>query len=73
MNQALSWLLLFCIVLYRNTLRLLFPRQCCFSPSCSVYAEAAIRRHGPAKGVRLAIHRLLRCHPWAVPAVDPVP
>lgn len=47
--------------------------QCRFTPTCSAYAYEAIQRHGPLKGLRLAIHRLLRCHPCAAHGHDPVP
>jgi uncharacterized protein len=36
--------------------------ECNFSPTCSAYAKAAIRRHGTVGGVRLAIGRLRRCN-----------
>ena len=29
--------------------------------------------HGPLHGSYYAVKRILRCHPWAEPAVDPVP
>jgi len=46
---------------------------CRYVPTCSAYAEEAIRRYGPAKGVWLAVRRLLRCHPWGGTGHDPVP
>ena len=51
---------------------LLGPR-CRFYPSCSSYALAAIREHGPVRGTWLAGRRLLRCHPWNAGGLDPVP
>lgn len=38
-----------------------------------IYAIEAIRKHGPFKGLWLAIKRLLRCHPWGGSGYDPVP
>jgi hypothetical protein len=38
--------------------------QCRFSPSCSRYAEAVIRRDGMLKGGWRTIVRIARCGPW---------
>jgi putative membrane protein insertion efficiency factor len=46
---------------------------CRFSPSCSQYAMEALDRYGLTKGMKLAIRRLLRCHPWNDGGFDPVP
>jgi uncharacterized protein len=51
----------------------LLPSSCRFLPSCSEYAAEAIDRHGPLRGVGLALHRLSRCHPWGGGGFDPVP
>ena len=64
--------LLAAIVVYRYTLSPLLGARCRFHPSCSRYAEEAIRRHG-WRGVVLAIRRVLRCHPWNPGGLDPVP
>jgi len=47
--------------------------SCRFHPTCSHYAEEAIRRHGAARGGWLAVRRLGKCHPWHEGGVDPVP
>jgi putative membrane protein insertion efficiency factor len=49
------------------------PTGCRYLPTCSAYAEEAIRRHGPIRGVSLAARRLARCHPWGGHGIDPVP
>lgn len=46
---------------------------CRFTPSCSLYAEQAVRRHGAGRGTWLAARRLLRCRPGAGGGADPVP
>ena len=40
------------------------PTGCRFTPSCSSYAIEAVERLGPWAGGRLALGRLVRCHPW---------
>jgi putative membrane protein insertion efficiency factor len=49
------------------------PTGCRYLPTCSSYAEEAIRLHGPVRGSGLALRRLARCHPWGGHGVDPVP
>ena len=49
------------------------PPSCRFVPTCSEYAIEAIKKHGPFKGLYLAVRRLLRCHPWGGSGYDPVP
>lgn len=48
--------------------------QCRFSPTCSHYGEACIRRYGAARGGWMALQRVVRCGPWT-PAgtIDPPP
>jgi len=58
---------------YRLLLSPLLGNHCRFYPSCSQYAMEAIERHGPWHGSRLAVQRLLRCHPWHPGGIDPVP
>ncbi len=50
-----------------------FPGGCRFYPTCSEYAAEAIQMHGAARGLRLAIFRLARCHPFRQGGFDPVP
>ena len=58
---------------YRYLISPLLGNNCRFYPSCSEYAETAIREHGAAHGGWLATKRLCRCHPWHPGGVDPVP
>lgn len=58
---------------YRLVLSPWMGNQCRFYPTCSVYAEQAIDRHGSLKGTWLAGARLLKCHPWHPGGNDPVP
>lgn len=47
--------------------------QCRFSPTCSHYAIEAIQKYGSFHGTRIALQRILRCHPWHVGGHDPLP
>ena len=46
---------------------------CRFEPSCSNYAVTAIEQHGVLAGGRLAVRRILKCHPFGPHGLDPVP
>jgi uncharacterized protein len=77
--NPLQHILIFAVRIYRLTIS---PAQtflfgggvgCRFTPSCSVYAQDAVREHGAVKGTFLATKRICRCHPWADCGHDPVP
>ena len=65
-------LLLLAVEAYRVLLSPLLGGHCRFWPSCSAYAEEAIRRHGARRGSALALARLLRCQPFHRGGIDPV-
>lgn len=73
----MTWL----IRLYQMTLspdhgplRILFPNGFCrFFPSCSEYGRQAYEKFGFIRGTKLAVGRLIRCHPWHPPGIDEVP
>lgn len=58
---------------YRRWISPALPPACRFEPSCSAYAEEALKKHGAARGSWLAARRLLRCHPFGGSGYDPVP
>jgi putative membrane protein insertion efficiency factor len=66
-------LLLLALEAYRALLSPLLGGHCRFWPSCSVYAQEAIEKHGAWRGVRLTLLRLARCQPFARGGIDPVP
>lgn len=64
--------LIFFIQLYRYAISALLGHCCRFEPTCSCYAIQAIEAHGCVKGCRLALQRILRCHPWQPGGFDPL-
>ncbi|MBI2354281.1 MAG: membrane protein insertion efficiency factor YidD [Deltaproteobacteria bacterium] len=61
------------IRLYQRLLSPLLPPTCRFYPSCSEYSRESILRHGLARGARLALLRLCKCHPFHPGGYDPAP
>ena len=61
------------IVFYQRFISPFTPPTCRFTPTCSEYARQAIMKHGPIKGLALAVWRILRCNPWGGSGYDPVP
>lgn len=59
--------------LWQLSVSLLLPPSCRFTPSCSHYGIAAVRRHGLLRGLWLTAGRILRCNPWGGSGHDPVP
>jgi putative membrane protein insertion efficiency factor len=57
---------------YRRWVSPLLPRRCKYEPTCSAYAIDAVREFGAARGVVLAVWRVLRCNPWSHGGYDPV-
>ncbi|MDO6386610.1 MULTISPECIES: membrane protein insertion efficiency factor YidD [Uliginosibacterium] len=66
-------LLLALIKIYQYLVSPWLGSRCRFYPSCSAYAAEALQRHGLLKGLKLAVFRLARCHPWCDGGHDPVP
>jgi putative membrane protein insertion efficiency factor len=66
-------LLIFIVRLYQIFISPLIGRNCRFMPTCSHYAIQAIERHGAIKGTKLAVIRILKCHPFYAGGYDPVP
>lgn len=55
------------IHLYQATLSPIYGRmgvQCRFTPTCSHYGEAVVRKFGVVRGGWMAAKRVLRCGPW---------
>jgi putative membrane protein insertion efficiency factor len=65
------------IHVYQATLSRVYARmgaQCRFTPTCSHYGEAVVKKFGAVRGGWMAAKRILRCGPWT-PAgtADPPP
>ena len=73
LHNAAVKLLLGLIGAYRLLISPLLGANCRHLPTCSQYAKDAVIRHGPLHGSNYALKRILRCHPWPEPKVDPVP
>lgn len=73
LNSSFSLLLIAPIRFYQRFISPLTPPSCRYTPTCSQYAVEAIRKHGPIRGLYLAVRRILRCHPWGGSGYDPVP
>lgn len=58
---------------YRLLLSPWLGNACRFEPTCSVYAQQVIERHGAAAGSYLTLRRLVRCQPWCEGGHDPAP
>jgi hypothetical protein len=58
------------LAVYRATISLFLPPSCRFTPTCSEYAAAALRKYGIFRGSLKSIARILRCAPWSPGGID---
>lgn len=56
-------ILIWCVLAYQATAPDSVRLRCVFTPTCSEYALAALRKYGVIRGVPRIIGRLRRCHP----------
>ena len=61
------------IKIYQRIISPMLPPSCRYTPTCSAYSIEAIKKHGPLKGLYIAVKRILSCHPWGGSGYDPVP
>lgn len=71
--SLLARALAFLLLVYKRFVSPLLPPACRFYPTCSEYARQAVMKYGALKGIKLAVLRLLRCHPFHPGGIDPVP
>jgi len=70
----LKRVVLFLLRLYQKYLSPLKGAPSCrFWPTCSQYAVEAVTKYGAAKGLWLALKRIVKCHPFHPGGHDPVP
>ncbi len=72
-EKAMRTILISIIKAYRYLLSPFLGNNCRFHPSCSEYAETAIRRFGVLRGGWMSVRRIGCCHPWHEGGIDPVP
>ncbi len=73
MANPLTKLFIAIIRFYQLVISPILPSACRYTPTCSAYGIAALKKHGAFKGSVLTIKRILRCNPWGGHGEDPVP
>lgn len=73
MKRLIVNILILPVRFYQLAISPMLPPSCRYVPTCSQYTIEALRKHGPGKGLWLAVRRILRCHPWGGSGYDPVP
>ena len=66
-------ILIVIIKAYQYVLSPFLGHNCRFYPSCSCYAQHAIREFGVLRGTWLAMRRISKCHPWHPGGIDYLP
>ena len=72
-QRILSFPFIALIKLYQYGISPLIGPKCRFTPTCSQYAEQALKKYGLFKGTWLAVKRISKCHPGGSSGYDPVP
>ena len=57
---------------YRRFVSPALTPRCRYYPTCSAYAEEAIRELGAVRGTVVAVWRVLRCNPFSAGGLDPL-
>ena len=68
--RLLRGIVLLPVLVYRRLISPALPARCKYYPTCSAYAEQAVRELGVIRGTVLAAWRLARCNPWSYGGVD---
>jgi uncharacterized protein len=73
LRKALVFLLVLPVKFYQYAISPMLGSSCRYYPTCSQYTIEALKKHGPVKGLWLAIKRIASCNPWGGHGHDPVP
>ncbi len=73
LKDILVFLLIIPVKIYKLFISPMLGASCRYTPTCSEYAIQALKKHGPFKGLYLAVKRILSCNPWGGHGHDPVP
>ena len=73
LRAGLVWVFLLPLRAYSRLISPMLPARCRYYPTCSAYAEEAVRTHGIVRGSALAAWRIVRCNPFSRGGVDEVP
>ena len=68
----LAAIVLLPIRFYRRFVSPAIGPRCRYYPTCSTYAEEAVRELGAFRGMILAAWRVLRCNPFSNGGLDPL-
>ena len=71
-HRALVWVFLLPLTFYRKVISPNVGPRCRYSPTCSAYAEQAVRELGVLRGSILAAWRVVRCNPFSPGGFDPL-
>ncbi|MFC2120856.1 membrane protein insertion efficiency factor YidD [Bacteroidota bacterium] len=72
-KKGISYFFIAFIKMYQYTISPLLPPTCRYTPTCSAYCVQALKKHGPFKGFKLSVKRIISCNPWGGNGYDPVP
>jgi putative membrane protein insertion efficiency factor len=72
-KRMTKWILLGLLGAYRSFGSLFLGGACRFEPSCSEYAQNALKIHDSQEAVKLIAIRVCKCRPGGPFGFDPVP
>lgn len=72
-NGAAKKIIIFLLHCFHYFISPVLGQHCRFYPSCSIYAQIAIKQYGIFRGGWLILKRVGKCHPWHAGGYDPVP